>query len=239
MPVSPVWEDPRVSRAMRAQLERRRARLADGERSIGWKMVFNHASARERYDIESPLVAFMTDALTLESGATVPSLAWTKPGLEPEIVVHIGQDLPGGSGLAGARAAIAGLGAGIEIIDVDDPSHELEHVVAGGAFFRSAVLGPVDTSRAGGIVDGIHVRAVHNGAEVARTEDPAAVLGGDLPSLISHVSDLLAAFGEMLRSGDVILSGALTAPIFPQAGDEAEFDMGPLGPLSVRLQAAA
>ena len=223
---------------MRAQLMERRARLAGGERSIGWKMVFNHGSARERYDIESPLVAFMTDALAIEPGATVPSLGWTKTGLEPEIVVHVGQDLPGGSGVAAARGAIAGLGAGIEIIDVDDPSQELEDIVSRGAFFRAAVLGPVDTSRAGGIVDGIHVRALHNGAEVTRTEDAAAVLGADLPSLVAHVSDLLAAFGEILRAGDVILTGALTAPLFPSAGDEAEFDMGPLGLLSVRLQAA-
>ena len=41
MAAGPVWDDPRVARGLARQHEWRRERLAQGERSLGWKVAFS------------------------------------------------------------------------------------------------------------------------------------------------------------------------------------------------------
>ena len=43
--------------------------------------------------------------------------------------------------------------------------------------------------------------------KVAETTDPQAMTG-DLIEIVRHVAGLLAAFGERLRSGDIIITGS-------------------------------
>src|SRR5437879_8385 len=103
--------DDAVARGMRALLELRRARLARGERPIGWKVGFGTAAARAQLGIAAPLVGFLTDAGLLDSGATCSLAGWTKPMLEAEIAAYVDGD-----------GSIAGLGAAIELADPDAPS---------------------------------------------------------------------------------------------------------------------
>lgn len=80
--------DARVARGMAAQLERRRERLAAGERPLGWKVGFGAAAAMERLGIDRPLVGFLTDRGLLEDGAEVPVGGWHAPA-QPEIAVRV------------------------------------------------------------------------------------------------------------------------------------------------------
>ena len=40
-----AWDDPRIARGMRAQLARRRERIAAGEAPLGWKVGFGAPAA--------------------------------------------------------------------------------------------------------------------------------------------------------------------------------------------------
>ena len=53
--------DDRFAAGMREQLELRRARLAEGDKPIGWKVGFNAPAARANLGTDLPLVGFLTE----------------------------------------------------------------------------------------------------------------------------------------------------------------------------------
>src|SRR3954465_6364778 len=108
-----AWDDPRIARGMERQLAVRRARIAAGEKPIGWKVGLGAPAAMERLKIKAPLVGFMMENSIVANGATVALAGWAKPVAEPEVAVHMGKDLAGGADRAAAIAAIAGLGPAI------------------------------------------------------------------------------------------------------------------------------
>jgi 2-keto-4-pentenoate hydratase len=213
--------DPRIERGTRAMLALRRARLDAGEQSRGWKLGFGAPAARERLGIDRPLVGFLTDRGLIEDGATVPVGGWANPMLEPEIAAHIG---PGG--------AIAGLSAAIELADVDAPPADPEAILAGNIYHRHFMLGPVDRGRTDGT--GIGARLLRAGDTVAETDEPAA-LTGDIVRVVRLTGELLAAFGEALRPGDVVIAGSALPPLSVSPGDTVTAELGPLGALTVTL----
>ena len=198
-------DDPRILRGMAAQLGRWRERLDAGERPLGWKVGFGAPAAMQKFAIKAPLIGFLTDQALVATGATVSLAGWSKPVAEPEIAVHMGRNLPGGADRDTVKAAIAGLGPAIELADVDRPPDDVEHILAGNIYQRGIIVGPCDVSRAGGVVDGLHGHIARNGSVFAQTSDPQA-LTGDLIDIVRHVADTLAALGQTLRAGQIIIT---------------------------------
>src|SRR5207245_1228809 len=95
---------------------------------------------------------------------------------EPEVAIHLGRDVPAGADGEAARAAIAALGAAIELVDIDRPLDDLETILAANVFHRAVVLGPPRAERAGAELAGVTARAFLHGAAVGR-EDAAAAAG--------------------------------------------------------------
>jgi len=228
--------DPRILRGMAVQLGRWRERLGAGERPLGWKVGFGSPEAMQKLAIKAPLIGFLTDKALVETGATISLAGWSKPAAEPEIAVHMGRDLPAGADRDTVRAAIAGLGPAIELADVDRPPKDVEHILAGNIYQRGVIVGPRDASRAGGMVDGLHGHIARNGGAFAQTSDPQA-LTGDLIDIVRHVADTLAAFGETLRSGQIIITGSIVPPLWVEAGEEIAFKLDPVGSVSIRFAA--
>ena len=220
---------------MQAQLARWRRRIAGGPARVGWKIGFNSPAAQRQLGLDGTVVGHLTQATVLAPG-TSHSLAGSRlVSAEPEVAVHLGRDVPAGAGGDAARAAIAALGAAIELVDIDGPLDDLEAILAANVFHRAAVLGPPRTERAGGALAGVTARAFRNGDEVASVE--AAAAAGDLAAVVRHVADWLAAFGERLCAGDRIICGSLAPPIWVKPGDRVRVDLGPLGAVEVALTA--
>ena len=234
--MSTAWYDPRIARGMAKQLTRWHERLKSGEKALGWKVGFGAPAAMERLKIQAPLIGFLTDQALLPSGKTVSLSGWSKPVAEPEIAVHIGKDLPGGAGRDKIKAAIAALSPAIELADLDHPPDDVEAILAGNIYQRNLILGPRDASRAGGNLDGLLARVLRNGGEAASTSDPQA-LTGDLLDIVQHVADMLSAFGERLRAGQIIITGSVVPPLWVEAGEEIAFELAPAGSVSVRFAA--
>ncbi len=231
----PAWDDPWIKKGMTAQLRQRRHRLDAGEAAIGWKLGFGTPAAMARFKIAAPLVGHLMKAALVPSGGLVSLAGWRKPIAEPEIAVHIGQDLGPGADRAATKAAIAALGPAIELVDMDPPPDDVQQVVAGNIYQRHVVLGPRDRSRAGGKIDGLVCRVMRHGVEAARTSDPQANIG-ELIGLVTHVANVLDAFGERLRAGDVIITGSTTPPLTIEPDeDQITFELDPVGVVSVRF----
>jgi 2-keto-4-pentenoate hydratase len=227
-------DDPRVARGMKTQLALRRARLAAGDKPLGWKVGFGAPAAMERLAIMAPLVGFLTDRARLPSGSMRSLANWNKPVAEPEIAVYLGRDLPGDADRVAAQAAIVGLGPAIELADVDRPPDDVETMLAGNIYQRNVVLGRCETTRAAGRLDGVLARVVRNGSEIARTADPQA-LTGELIAIVRHVASVLAACGEQLRAGEIIITGSIVPPLWVVPGEEVVFALDPIDAISIRF----
>src|SRR5215831_12398259 len=215
-----LWEDVRVARGMRAQLALRRKRLAAGYAPLGWKVGFAAPAMLKRLDITGPLVGFLTRAARVQSGGSVSFAGWVKPVAEPEIAVHIGRDVSAGADHETAKAAIAGISPAIEIVDLTAPPEDPERILSGNIYQRHVVLDGAGAARAGSASDGLMCRIIRRGSEFARTSDPQANTG-EWVGIVRHVADVLAAFGERLRSGEIIITGSVVPPLTIEPDEEA------------------
>ena len=232
-----AWKDARIESGMQQQLRRRRELMAVGEKPAGWKLAFGGLAALERLHINAPLVGFLMANTVVPSGSTISFAGWKKPAAEPELAVYMGKDLVSGSERKATMDAIAGLGAAIELADVDHPSDDVEGTLARNIYQRYVVLGGCDTKYAGGSLSGMNARVFRNGAEMANTSDFEA-LTGELITIVGHVANLLGHFGETLRAGQIIIAGSITPPIWVEAAESIGFHLEPLQRIFINFASA-
>ncbi len=145
------------------------------------------------------------------------------------------RDLNGGATADDAIAAVKEIFPAIELADFDPvPTPDnLDVVLEGDIYQRHVIL--CGNTRAGASVAGLTSRLIRRGVEAAATTDPEA-LTGKLPAIVAHVANTLAAFGEKLSAGDVIITGSITPPIMLER-DETELAhvLDPIGEVSVHF----
>jgi len=233
--MSAAWDDPRIARGMKEQLANRRARIEAGDRPLGWKVGFGAPAAMEKLEITAPLVGFLMHRGLIAPGGSASLQGWVKPVAEPEIAIHIGRDVAGGGDRAAAAAAIGALSPAIELADADMPFEDPEAILKGNIFQRHVIVGEPDRSRAGGNTAGLTARVFRRGAETARTNEPEAATG-KLADIVRHVADVLAAFGERLSAGDIVIGGSVVPPLFVESDETAvAYALDPIGRISVAL----
>jgi 2-keto-4-pentenoate hydratase len=236
MSATKLWDDPRVVRGMQRQLELRHARLAAGDTSLGWKVGFGAPAMLKQFDIAGPLIGFLTQRGRVQSGDSVSLKGWAKPVAEPEIAVHIGRDVPAGADRTTAAAAIAGISPAIELADVHTPPQEVEFILGENIYQRHVVLGGSGPHRAGASSDGLTCRIMRHGKESARTTDPQANTG-QWVDIVHHVANVLGAFGETLRAGEIIITGSVVPPLALEPSEAGiAFEVDPIAGVAVRFE---
>ena len=228
-------DNPLIKQGMTAQLETRRTRMAAGEKPIGWKVGMGAPGSMQKLGLVAPLVGYLMQRALLVSGGTISLKGYSKPVMEPEIAVRMGKDLGRDATPGATLAAIKEIMPAIEIADlapVPAPDN-LDLVLGRDIFQRHVVLG--GETRASGSVAGLTSRLIRRGAEAACSADPEA-LTGKLLDIVAHVANVVAAFGETLSAGDVIITGSITPPVIIEP-DETEIThaIDPIGAVSVRF----
>lgn len=229
----PVWDKPLIKKGLTEQLATRRARIAAGEKPIGWKVGFGAPASLQKLDLEAPLIGYLMQRALLPSGTAISFKGYTRPVAEPEIAVRMVSDLGAGAAPHTVAAAIKELMPAIEIADLDPPptAETLDTVLANDIYQRHVLLS--DRVQPGASVRGLTSRVIRRGAEFNRTSDPEA-LTGKLIDIVAHVADTLAAFGEGLKAGDIIIAGSITAPIMLEPDETAlTHAIDPIGEVSV------
>jgi len=229
------WDHPLIQKGMTAQLAGRRARIAAGEKPLGWKVGMGAPTSMQRLSLQAPLVGYLMQRAMLLSGSTASLKGWVRPVAEPEVAVRMARDLTGGVAAADAVAAVKEIMPAIELADLDPPPtpDNLDAVLAGNIYQRHVLL--CGNTRAGGSVAGITSRLIRRGAEANRTTDPEA-LTGKLGEIVAHVANTLTAFGEKLCAGDVIITGSITPPLMLEPDETAlTHAIDPIGEVSVSL----
>ena len=79
------WDAPLIKKGMVAQLAKRRARIAAGEKPIGWKVGLGAPAAMQKMGLTAPIIGFLMRRAQIASGGTARLKGYIKPVAEPEI----------------------------------------------------------------------------------------------------------------------------------------------------------
>ena len=66
-----AWDHPLIQKGMPLQLAKRQARIAAGERPLGWKVGLGAPASMQKVGITAPIVGFLMQRALLLSGSTV------------------------------------------------------------------------------------------------------------------------------------------------------------------------
>jgi 2-keto-4-pentenoate hydratase len=234
--MSEPWTDPRVEAGLTGMLHARRQMCRAGAAPIGWKVGLGAPPSLELMGISAPLVGFLTDATVVDSGATVEVSEWSRGIVEFEVAVYLGSDVPGGADPTRAAAAVDAVGPAIELANINLPMEaaSLTNIAAGNIFHETVILGDRDDSRAGLDVTGLRAGIMVDGVTRVTTSDLQAITG-PYPWIVAIVANTLAAHGELLRAGDVIITGSIIPPVPLTDGTEFTFALEPFDPISVSV----
>ena len=218
-----------IAVGMSDQLGRRAAELVAGAAPVGWKLGLTMEAVQRQLGLDGPVVGYLNSVTQLEPGATCSLGGMEHPAVEAEVAIHLGDGVDAGASADGARAAIAGLGPAIELVDAAPPFEDLYTILAEDIFHRGFVLGAADPSR--NDVEGIAVTVSRGEAEEASADAAAAM--DDPADVVRYVAGFLADHGATLEAGQCIIAGSLTDPVTVEPGDRIAVSLGPLGELTL------
>jgi 2-keto-4-pentenoate hydratase len=228
-------EDARIRNGMRKQFALFEERKRTGAKRIGWKVGFGAPAAKEKLGLTMPLIGFLLDRAVLADGDSVSLAGWTKPVAEPEIAVELARDLSEPADEREIAQAIAAIGPAIELADVDGPTDDVESILAGDIFQRHVIFGPRRSVELPGGISRLAGEVTLSGRAVPVPTDLEANTGR-LLEITRQVAATLAALGEKLRAGDVVIAGSTTPPLLLGAEDDLlRWEIRPIGAVAVRF----
>lgn len=210
---------------------------AEGRRIVGRKVGLTARAVQAQLGVDQPDFGVLFDDMEVADGASVSPSRLIQPKAEAEIAVILGADLPARTVTrAEVEAAVDTAMAAIEIVDsrIADWKISFADTVADNGSSALFVLGRERKPLAGLDLWSCGMVLEKNG-EVASLGAGAACLGHPLEAA-TWLANTLAAQGEPLRKGDIVLTGAL-GPMVPMApGDDIRVSIGGLGTVSFQYK---
>lgn len=203
---------------------------AQGRRIVGRKAGLTAKAVQVQLGVDQPDFGVLFDDMRVDDGGMLNPARCVQPKAEAEIAFVLAADLPDADTTPDAvAAAVASVHAAIEIVDsrIADWKITFADTVAdngSSAFFVLAgegkPLAGADLYTAGMVME-------VNG-QIASTGVGAAALGHPL-NAAAWLACTLAARGEPLKAGDILLAGALGPMVALKPGDHVVARVGGLG----------
>lgn len=196
-----------------------RKRLERGEKLIGVKLGLTSRAKQQRMGVDTPFVAWLTDAMILPAGDPVPQDRLIHPRIEPEIVFVMGERLEGpGVSCASAMAAVETVLGGFEIIDsryrnFRFTAGDVAADNASSGFFTTGPIG-MPPSALDLALEGVLVEV---DGQILDSATGAAVQGHPGEALALAANDL-ARRGHAIEAGWIVLTGGMTDAVFAPPG---------------------
>ncbi|MDP6563264.1 MAG: fumarylacetoacetate hydrolase family protein [Alphaproteobacteria bacterium] len=199
----------------------------------GWKVALTSKVMQELVGVDEPCEGAVFANRVYRHPATVAAGDFINLGVEAEIAVRLGRDLPASDGpydRHGIGESVAACMAAIELVDdraFDYGLMTAPLLVAENSFNAGCVLGPevtawrqLDLAAVPGrmLIDGEVVGEGVGGDALGHPFEPLAWLANNLNRR-----------GGMLRAGQVVLTGSIVATKWLQAGDRMQCQVDGLG----------
>ena len=208
---------------------------------VGHKIALTTPQMRALVGLREPIAGRLHERQTVAGPARVRAQDYVHLLIEFEIAFRMAGELPRRAAPFDRARVAAAVGAVMPALEIADdrgadyatlPARALE-LAADNAWNEGAVLGaPVVDWRAADLaaVRGI---AFRDGVPVGEGQG-ADSMGHPLEAL-RWIANHLAARGEGLRAGDVVISGSLVTSRFPAPGETWRFEAGALGSVELRV----
>lgn len=206
---------------------------AQGRRIVGRKAGLTAKAVQAQLGVDQPDFGALFDDMRVADGGTLDPAKCIQPKAEAEIAFVLGKDLPSPETTAAdVAAAVATVHAAIEIVDsrIADWKITFADTVADNGSSAFFVLAQQGLPLAGLDLEGAAMEMTFNG-EVVSTGVGAAALGNPL-NAAAWLAQTLAARGEPLKAGDVLLAGALGPMVALTPGVTVQASVGGIGTCS-------
>lgn len=217
-------------------------KLAEGRRLIGHKIGLTSRAMQVAVGIDEPDSGALLDDMVFQDGSVIPHARFIVPRIEVELAFILGRRLQGpGVTIFDVLAATDWVVPALEIIDArihqtDPETRAVRRVVdtiSDNAANAGIVMGgrPVRP-------DAVDLRWVgalltQNGA-IEETGVAAGVMNHPANG-IAWLANRLGPQGTALETGQVILAGSFTRPVYVKPGDVFHVDYGNLGAIACRF----
>ena len=204
--------------------------LAAGRTIVGRKVGLTAKAVQVQLGVDQPDFGVLFDDMRIGDDGELPASRAIQPKAEGEVALVMARDLENpAAGVEDIVAAVAYASPAIEIVDsrIADWKITFADTIADNGSSAFFVLGAEQRALPGLDLWTCGMVLERNG-EVASIGAGAACLGHPLRSAAWLVRTL-AARGEGLRRGDVILTGALAPMIAIAPGDHVRVSIGGLG----------
>ena len=224
-----------LSSAYQVQAAGLALRVARGERVSGYKMGFTSEAKRRQMGLGAPICGVLTHETCIGDGGHLEVASGLHPKAEPEIFFVTARELRGSVSLEEAGAAVAQVGAALEVLDSRYAGFKyfsLPDVVADNCSSWRYVLSARTRGLHGLAIDQLRMQ-LHVDGEL-QAEAPSSAISGNPLASLCQLAGLLAQTGRALPAGSVVLSGAATAAVPLLAGMTVRLEVEGLFPVSLR-----
>lgn len=206
---------------------------SQGRRVVGRKAGLTAKAVQQQLGVDQPDFGVLFEDMRVADGGALDPARCIQAKAEAEIAFVLGADLPSAeTGLEDMAEAVAAVHAAIEIVDsrIADWKITFADTVADNGSSAFFVLAEQGLPLEGLDLEGAAMSMTINGAVVS-TGVGAAALGNPL-NAATWLARTLAAAGEPLKAGDILLAGALGPMVALKAGDEVRAEIAGIGACS-------
>lgn len=235
-PVTPVRDllgetDIALAYAVQAELTRRRE--AAGAVVVGRKIGLTSPAVQQQLGVDQPDFGVLFSDMDVSGAVEVPSRRLLQPKVEAEVAFVLKADLAEGDlDDEQVRAAVDYAVAALEVVDsrIADWDITITDTVADNASSGLFVLADKRLTLAQFEPREVAMRLYAD--EVSVSEGAGAACLGSPVNALAWLARTAREYGNPLRAGQIILSGALGPMVAAPPGTHIRADIGPLGSVS-------
>ncbi len=235
--VTQDYPDITLDDAYAVQKEIIQQKLDAGAKLVGMKIGLTSKAMQQAIGVDTPDYGHLTDEMLILEGQPCPADELLQPKVEGEIAFILKKDIEGPAAtVADVYDAVDYVVPAIEIVDsrIQDWKITLLDTVADNGSSARFVVGTGMTP-----IESVDMRLTgmnleKNGELI--NSGTAAEVWGNPAAAVAWLANRLHGYGITLKAGSIVLSGAVTAAIPAEAGDNFTVSFAGMGSVSVRFE---
>jgi 2-keto-4-pentenoate hydratase len=211
------------------------AKKAAGATVVGRKIGLTSPKMQEMFGVDEPDYGHLLDSMMAESGNEIPLSSLVQPKVEAEIAFVLRRDLRG-PGVT-REAVLDATECVMPALEIIDSRFANWKITLPDTVSDNASSGRVVLNRAAArSITGFDLAAVEmtlekNGVEIS--QGLSAAVQGHPAAAVAWLANKMAEFGQELRAGELIMSGAIAGAFDAALGDRFRASLTGLGTVEV------